>query len=116
VGVWATSSETPTIEVYFVLDPNALEAEASALGLIGDPEADEKTLRPHARLLSKKSQGKLNRSSRPFTLRATPTTLDNLSADKVLYDLRQVDLSDLPASFDPEHTDREKASVKDGTE
>lgn len=93
LGVWATAGEAAAIEVCFILNPTLLKAHLNELGT--DPDAyrgyADQLLRPSARKIQHQGAG--------LHLAPVVRTLDQIDAQRLLFEMRQVDLDLLPANF-----------------
>ncbi len=89
LGVWATAYEASVIDVCFIMDPNQLAANSSAL-------PDAAALDAQAAVLIKASEKAIARSGRALRVSCSVATLDGISADELLMRMRQVDLELLP--------------------
>lgn len=94
LGVWATAAEAATIKVCFVLNPTLLRAHQAELQATSEDE-----LLVFADQLLRRGARKIERDSAGIQVQAMVRTLDLIDAQQLLFEMRQVDLDLLPASF-----------------
>jgi hypothetical protein len=93
LGVWATAVEAPTIDVCFILNPTALRLQLDSLG------TDEASYTGYAEQLLKSSARRIEHDGVGMQVRPMVRTLDRIDAHALLFEMRQVDMDWLPASY-----------------
>lgn len=93
LGVWATAVEAPTIDVCFILNPTALRPHFEGLG------TDEAAYTGYAEQLLRSSARKIARDATGMQVRSMVRTLDRIDAHALLFEMRQIDMDWLPASY-----------------
>lgn len=93
LGVWATAVEAPTIDVCFILNPTALRPHVDQFG------TDEAAYVAYANQLLRSSARKIAHDGTGIHVRPVVRTLDRIDAHALLFEMRQVDMDWLPASY-----------------
>lgn len=93
LGVWATAVEAPTIDVCFILNPTVLRLHVDELS------TDEERYTGYAEQLLKSSARRISRDATGMQIRPMVRTLDRIDAHALLFEMRQVDMDWLPASY-----------------